>query len=115
MRNTLPRGTRVYSFCGIGRSIGFDMDSSPWVESEGVFHRRLPRVSAAQTIAFLDEQHYEYLAIDEACSREWGPDRYAQFRKSLTESPRLKTVVAKDGFLLAQLAPASPEPSAIVK
>jgi hypothetical protein len=103
MSATLPRGTRVYSFCGNGRSIGFDMDSSPWVESEAEFRSKSSNVSAQEAIAFLDENRYTHLVFDRTCGRDWGAEHAVALIKGLTESPRVRKVLVREGFVLAEL------------
>jgi hypothetical protein len=104
MKAKLPHGTRVYSFCGNGRSIGFDMDSSPWVESEWQFRLRSSSVAANEAIAFLDAHDYAYLTLDQTCWRNWGDAPASLLARGLLQSPRVRPVVTRSGFVLAELS-----------
>jgi hypothetical protein len=103
MQDTLPRNTRVYAFCGDARPIGFDMESSPWVQEEAAFARRGADVTAADAIEFLDTQHYSYFTFDASCMTG-ERDRRALLH-ALGQTSRVQAVVVQPGFILARLSP----------
>jgi hypothetical protein len=100
MHQELAAGTRVYSFCGDGRSIGFDMDSTPWAPDEAAFRGRGPGVTAGEAAGFLEAHHYPYFTFNGTCSGAW-----ANVIQALSAMPRVRTVFTEPGFVLAELQP----------
>jgi hypothetical protein len=105
MRATLPPNTRVYAVCGgDGRSIGFDMESSPWDPDEAAFRRRGGNITPHETLRFLEEHRYPYFVFDVSCWDEWGRDRAESFARTIGSMSRVRTVLADQGFILAEIA-----------
>jgi hypothetical protein len=107
MRQMLGPEVRVYSFCGsASRTVGFDMDSSPWVPAEASFRARGGAVTPDEAITFLDAQRYTFFAFDASCQIEWGKPLADAFVDGVGRNPRVKTVLSQTGFILARLTPA---------
>jgi hypothetical protein len=105
MREMLPAGTRVYSFCANGDShtIGFDMVSNPWNPTEAEFRHRGSNVSAADAIRFLDARNYAHFTFDAGCAKEWGEAEAKRFIDDLGKQPRVRALYTEKGFLLGEL------------
>jgi hypothetical protein len=107
LRRRLAPNTRVYSFCGDARAIGFDMDASPWDRSEAEFRQRGASVSARDALAFFDEHRYTHFTFDASCLRAWPEDARDKLLRGLEDTGRVSRVFEQQGFLLEQVA-ASP-------
>jgi hypothetical protein len=106
MRKMLEPNTRVYPFCAsASRSIGFDMDATPWAPAEAAFRARGGKVTPDEAIAFLDTERYAYFAFDVNCETDWGRQTADGFVERLGGSSRVKPVIVQPGFVLAQIVP----------
>lgn len=104
----VAHGTRVYPFCGgDGRSIGFDMASSPWAADEAAFRRRKGAFTVDEASRFLEDHAYGYFTLDGTCATEWGSDRAESFARAI--GSRVRPVFVEEGFLLAELTPSRGE------
>jgi hypothetical protein len=107
LRRRLPPNTRVYSFCGDARAIGFDMDASPWDRSEAEFRHRGASVSAQEALAFFDQLRYTHFAVDASCTGTWTEEARDRLLHGLEGSGRVSRVFQQQGFLLEQVAASS--------
>ena len=103
MQQTLPRNTRVYSFCDTARrSIGFNMQSEPWNYDQAAFRNKKMNITPEETIAFLLRHNFEYVTLDASCARDNSAEAITTFVQGLSNTGRFRPIHQQNGFLLAK-------------